>query len=153
MTERHHFFHKKRAISLLSQEGATSFLCMGRCKSLGSFKTFFDMHLNYLGPFFLHPESPQGAPLGAVAAADGLMDLTSFVHWYSLTFIVHRMHTATSTEEVLGRENSSHQYRERRLKSRRKEPGKQGFLWEQTSSSLGWEPKRDSENQNDKGKT
>ena len=79
-TERHHFFHKKRAISLLSQEGATSFLCMGRCKSLGSFKTFFDMHLNYLGPFFLHPESPQGAPLGAVAAADGLMDLTSFVH-------------------------------------------------------------------------
>jgi len=47
------------------------------------------------------------------------------------------MHTATSTEEVLGGENSSKQYRERRLKSRREEPGKWGFLWEQTSSSLG----------------
>ena len=57
--------------------------------------------------------------MGVVAMADGLMDVISFVYQYSLTFIVHNMHTAPSTEEVLGGENSSEQYRERRLKSRR----------------------------------
>ena len=30
----------------------SGFLCMGRCKSLGSLKSFFDMHLSYLGPVF-----------------------------------------------------------------------------------------------------
>ena len=38
----------------------------------------FDMHLNCLRdhPAFLHPESPQGAPLGEAAAADGLLSVT-----------------------------------------------------------------------------
>ena len=50
------------ATSLLSQERVTSFLCMGRCKSLGSLKTFFDMHLNHLGPVSLF--SPSWIPSG-----------------------------------------------------------------------------------------
>lgn len=39
--------------------------------------------------------------------------------------------------EVLGGENFSELHRERSLKSRIKEPGKPGFLWEQTTSPLG----------------
>ena len=31
-------------------------------------------------PVFLHPESPQGAQLGAATVADGLMVPTSFVY-------------------------------------------------------------------------
>lgn len=40
----------------------------------------FEMHLNYLGPFFpLHPESPQSAQLGVAVVANGLLAATSFV--------------------------------------------------------------------------
>ena len=37
----------------------STFLCMGRCKSLGSLKSFFHMHLCYLGPVscIFHPLS------------------------------------------------------------------------------------------------
>ena len=50
-----------------------AFLCIGRCKNLGSLKSSLDMHLNYLGPVypkhrilpvFLHPEFPSEHTVG-----------------------------------------------------------------------------------------
>ena len=43
-----------------------------------------DVHLSYLGSVsaFLHPESPQGAPLGSAAEADDVIVAISFVYWY-----------------------------------------------------------------------
>ena len=45
---------------------------MGRCKVWAHWNCSFDMHLSSLGPYpvLSHPESPQGAPLGAAAAAN-----------------------------------------------------------------------------------
>ena len=45
----------------------STFLHMGRCKSLGSLKSFFDMHLTYLGPvscFFPIPNPLRAHSLG-----------------------------------------------------------------------------------------
>ena len=59
---------------------------MGRCKSLGLVKSFFNMHLNHLGAnilFFSILDSPKDAPSGAAAVTDGFMATTFFVYWNS----------------------------------------------------------------------
>ena len=65
---------------LLIKENQTSqvnefstFLYMGRCKSLGSLKSFFDTHLHYLGPvsvFVFHLESLQSERLRWLTARE-----------------------------------------------------------------------------------
>lgn len=51
----------------------STFLYMGRCKSLGSLKSFFDTHLHYLGPvsvFVFHLESLQSERLRWLTARE-----------------------------------------------------------------------------------
>ena len=73
----------KETLDISSYE--LTFFCVREdSRAWGSFKSFIDMYLNYLGqyPAFLHPESPQGAQPEAAAVADNLMAATSFAYWY-----------------------------------------------------------------------
>ena len=40
-------------------------------------------------PDSLHPDSPEGAQLGAAAVAEGLMTSASFVYWWQAAFFVN----------------------------------------------------------------
>ena len=62
----------------------SAFLGMGRCRSLGSLRSFLPyMHLNHLGSVFCSSPSwiPSGCTARAAAVAVGLMAATSFVYW------------------------------------------------------------------------
>ena len=70
----------------------SAFLCMGKCKSLSLLKSFLS-YTSYLPRasilFFSILDSPQGAPWGAAAVADGLVATTSFVYRMAGAVFVH----------------------------------------------------------------
>ena len=58
----------------------TAFLCLRRCKSLGSLKSFLGCAPQGQYPVFLHSASALGGHLGVATVAKGLMAATSFVY-------------------------------------------------------------------------